>query len=189
MAFERREQSRKVVQRQEGFICLRLRLDMAISPNRHHGIHPINLTLICQEFELGLTFCRYQLSPEPCSIPSPTIPFTSARKTWRLEGTLGEDGEDHGNHHRKRIYARKTAARAAMPANAKDPPTELAAPVKGGGLLVYLNTVNIYQFIWGIYNLRWLWCNGGYCASGVDRGSDGVDTARIGTGRIHGNRL
>jgi len=31
----------------------------------------------------------------------------------------------------KRIYARRIAARAAIPAKAKDPPTELAAPVNG----------------------------------------------------------
>jgi len=31
----------------------------------------------------------------------------------------------------KRIYARRIAARAARPAKAKDPPTELAAPVNG----------------------------------------------------------
>jgi len=41
-----------------------------------------------------------------------------------------------GNHHQKRIYARKIAARAARPSKAKDPLTELAAPVKGGGLVV-----------------------------------------------------
>jgi hypothetical protein len=117
------------------------------------GIRPINLALICQECELGLTFCHYQLNPEPSSIPLPTIPTRSTRKTrsWR--------GRSQAREQRRSWESSPKSNLCEEDSNQGSNAGESKGSADRAGSTGER---------WGVARVGWFWCNGRYGAGWVN---------------------